>query len=102
MDSIGLVTSLRCDDLLLSIKENARFAPPSQRPEAFSLYLFSLHRDRILQAANAAGRKYPLLEGDGGLEHFAERIREHKSRQNLIDESGAMKVKTIPCVVCSS
>ncbi|KAG8529482.1 uncharacterized protein KY384_006119 [Bacidia gigantensis] len=92
MDKIGLVTTIRDDQLLLLNKENATFAPPSRRPSP--LYLLSFHRDRILAAAQAAGRSCKELEGDKGLELLACKIQSHRKSANR-DVEDALKVRIV-------
>ena len=89
MDDVGLVTSLRYDQLLLLSKDNANFAPPNRRP--CPLYILSYHRDRILAAAEAAERTHSHLEGDQGLDMLAIKIQEHLSSTNS-DDTEALKV----------
>ena len=89
MDQVGLVTSIRYDQLLLLSKENANFAPPNRRP--CPLYMLSYHRDRILAAAQEIAREIPNLEGDRGLDAFAAQIHAHVAGAQDDDEE-ALKV----------
>ena len=90
MESVGLVTSIRRDQLLLTVKENASFAPSRLMPCPF--YMLSFHRDRILAAAQAVGRSYPFLEGDSGLNIMADKVQQHVSGKTA-DCTQALKVR---------
>ena len=91
MDNVGLVTSLRNDQLLLLSKENATLGPPNRGP--CQLYMLAYHRDRILAAAHAASRTLPNLEGDKGLDVLLNHVQAHLSSTNS-DDTEALKVQT--------
>lgn len=94
MESVGLVTSIRSDMQLLSLEENAFFVPTHHSPEHFTLYLLSYHRDRIIEAAEAAGREYPGYKNQAGLEKFASEIVSHVPRKDF-DDNEALKVGNV-------
>ena len=89
MDDVGLVTSLRHDQLLLLSKDNTNFGPPNREP--CQLYMLSHHRDRILAAAHAASRTLSHLDGDKGLDVLISHVQAHLFNTNS-DETEALKV----------
>ena len=75
-DSFEVITSLRCDRMLLDNKQNAAYAPVDNHKQC-PFFLLSLHRDRMIEACEAFGRKCEYLKGTAGLANLERQLQDH-------------------------
>ena len=88
-----LFSSLRFDPLLNSISSNDEFGPDVEGRKTSPFYMLSLHRDRILQAAEhfKYDEAIEVIRGPEGLRTIVQKLTEAISPQSL----GSLRVRIL-------